>query len=139
MTHAGRETATLYAAVAAGSALGGAARWLLGEAVHALAGTSFPWATLTANVTGSFLIGLYAALAGPDGRLLAGPRQRQFVMAGLCGGYTTFSVFSLETLSLAAAGRPGLAGLYVGLSVVLWLIAVWAGWAIATRLNRLRR
>jgi CrcB protein len=129
----------LYVAVALGSALGGTARWLAGEALHDWAGTGFPWATLFVNVTGSFLIGLYAALAGPDGRLLAGPRQRQFVMTGICGGYTTFSIFSLETVRLVEAGRHALAGLNVALSVGLWLASVWAGWALANRLNRLRR
>jgi CrcB protein len=134
-----RETAQLYAAVALGSALGGAARWLAGEAIHLWAGSGFPWATLFVNVTGSFLIGVYAALAGPDGRLLASPRQRQFVMTGLCGGYTTFSIFSLETVRLIEAGRHALAGVNVTASVVLWLGSVWAGWAVATRINRLRR
>ncbi|WP_439576306.1 fluoride efflux transporter CrcB [Elioraea sp.] len=139
MSPAWRETTALYAAVALGSALGGTARWLAGEALHDWAGSGFPWGTLFVNVTGSFLIGIYAALAGPDGRLLASPRQRQFVMTGLCGGYTTFSIFSLETVRLVEAGRPALATLAVGVSVVLWLVAVWLGWTLATRINRLRR
>lgn len=139
MSSSSRETAALYAAVALGSALGGTARWLAGETLHLWAGLGFPWGTLFVNVTGSFLIGVYAALAGPDGRLLASPRQRQFVMTGLCGGYTTFSIFSLETVRLFEAGRLGLAGLNIVVSVVLWLGSVWAGWTLATRINRLRR
>ena len=96
--------ARLYLAVALGSAIGGSLRWLASELIHAWSGAGFPWGTLFVNVTGSLAIGFYAALAGPDGRLLAGARQRQFVMTGICGGYTTFSVFSLETLRLAQAG-----------------------------------
>lgn len=138
MSPSRRETAVLYAAVALGSALGGTARWLAGEALHAWAGPGFPWGTLFVNATGSFLIGVYAALAGPDGRLLASPRQRQFVMTGLCGGYTTFSIFSLETIRLIVAGRHALAGLNISVSVALWLGSVWAGWALAMRINRLR-
>jgi CrcB protein len=134
-----RETAALYAAVALGSALGGTARWLAGGALHDWAGPGFPWGTLFVNATGSFLIGAYAALAGPDGRLLASPRQRQFVMTGICGGYTTFSIFSLETVRLIEAGRLALAGVNISVSIVLWLGSVWAGWTLATRINRLRR
>jgi CrcB protein len=83
------------------------------------------------------LIGLYATLSGPDGRLFAGPTQRQFVLTGICGGYTTFSVFSLETFRLLQAGNLPAAGINVAVSVVAWLAAVWAGHTIATRLNRL--
>jgi CrcB protein len=139
MVHVRYATAMLYAAVAAGSVIGGTARWLVGEWMHHWAGAGFPWGTLFVNVTGSFLIGCYAALAGPDGRLLASPRQRQFVMTGICGGYTTFSVFSLETVLLIEAGRVAVAGTVIGVSVVLWLAAVWLGWTLATRINRLRR
>lgn len=139
MSPSRRDAATLYAAVVLGSALGGTARWLAGDVLHDWAGAGFPWGTLFVNATGSFLIGAYAALAGPDGRLLASPRQRQFVMTGICGGYTTFSIFSLETVRLFEAGRHALAGLNVAVSVVLWLGSVWAGWTLATRMNRLRR
>ncbi len=90
------------------------------------------------NVTGSFIIGFYSALTGPDGRLLASPRQRQFVMVGICGGYTTFSAFSLETLRLVQSGNLPAALLNIGISVAGWLTAVWIGHALATRINRLR-
>ncbi len=139
MSPSRRETAALYAAVAFGSALGGTARWLAGEALHDWVGSGFPWGTLFVNATGSFLIGVYAALAVADGRLLASPRQRQFVMTGFCGGYTTFSIFSFETVRLIEAGRHVLAGVNVAVSVVVWLGCVWAGWALATRINRLTR
>lgn len=129
----------LYMAVGLGSAIGGTARWLVSEWMQAWAVGGFPWGTLFVNVTGSLLIGFYAALTAPDGRLLAGPRQRHFVMTGICGGYTTFSIFSLETLQLAQAGRLALSGLHVSISLAAWLLAVWAGYALATRMNRLRR
>jgi fluoride exporter len=132
-------TARLYLAVGLGSMIGGTGRWLASDMIHGWLGSGFPWGTLFVNVTGSFLIGFYAALAGPDGRLFAGPIQRQFVMTGICGGYTTFSIFSLESIRLLGAGRFDLGGLYVGVSVIGWLVTVWAGFALATRINRLRR
>jgi len=133
-----RSTALLYAAVAAGSVIGGSLRYMASALVHHLLGVGFPWGTLFVNVTGSLAIGFYAALAGPDGRLLAGPRQRHFVMTGICGGYTTFSVFSLETFQLLQAGDPTMAGLNVAVSLLGWLGAVWLGHALAMRCNRLR-
>jgi fluoride exporter len=129
----------LYIAVALGSAIGGTARWLVSEWMQAWAVGGFPWGTLFVNVTGSFLIGFYAALTAPDGRLLASPRQRHFVIAGICGGYTTFSIFSLEALRMALAGNIALSGLHLSISLAAWLLAVWVGYALATRMNRLRR
>ena len=133
-----RYSATLYAAVGTGSVIGGVLRYLASLLIHDQLGAALPWGTLFVNVTGSFAIGFYAALTGPDGRLMAGPRARQFVMAGICGGYTTFSVFSLETFRLAQAGDWRAAAINIGLSVITWLLAVWLGHALATRLNRLR-
>jgi CrcB protein len=132
-------TSRLYVAVASGSALGALARYLCSVALLALLGPDFPWGTLTVNVLGSFLIGLYAALTEPDGRLMASPERRQFVIAGFCGGFTTFSIFSLETLLLVERRAFGLAGLYVAASVALWLVAVWIGYRSGARLTRLNR
>lgn len=129
----------MYAAVGAGAALGGVLRAAVSLAVAALGAEGFPWATLAVNIGGSFLIGYFAAFTGPDGRLLVGPRQRQFVMTGFCGGFTTFSVFSLETLDYLAAGAHDLAATYAGLSLVTWFAAVWAGFTLAMRRNRLPR
>lgn len=121
-----------------GSALGAAGRYLLSLATLQLAPPVFPWGTLAANVLGSLLIGLYATLTGPDGRVLAGPAARQFVMVGVLGGFTTFSVFSLETVTMAVDGRLAAAGLYAASALLLWVPAAWAGHALATRFNRLR-
>lgn len=131
-----RNTATLYAAVALGTVIGGVLRAIASLVFVGSAGSGFPWATLFVNVTGSFVIGLYATLTGPEGRLFPGPKQRQFVMTGICGGYTTFSVFSLETLRLLDAGDLPAAGVNVGVSVFAWLTAVWAGHTIAAAFNR---
>ncbi len=133
--HNARDALLLYAAVAAGTAIGGILRALVSVAIGD-PGIAFPWATLTVNVLGSFAIGFIATLTAPDGRLFLSVRQRQFVMIGVCGGFTTFSVFSLETFRLLAAGRFALAGVNVGGSVCAWLLAVWAGSALAARLNR---
>src|ERR1700674_1609579 len=112
-----------YISVALGSVVGGVARFLVSVLFASELGDGFPWSTLFVNVTGSFIIGFYAALTGPDGRLLASPRQRQFVMVGFCGGYTTFSAFSLETLRFVQSGNLQAAALNLGVSVVGWLTA----------------
>lgn len=130
-------TVGLYGAVMAGGVLGSLLRWLVALAIPIVEG-GLPWATLLINVSGCLFIGFYAALTGPDGRLFVGPRMRQFVMTGICGGYTTFSSFSLETMRLALSGHEGLAALYVGLSLAGWLAAVWLGDALAGRLNILK-
>lgn len=125
----------LYAAVAAGSALGAMARFLCSLALTGLLGPAFPWGTLAVNGLGSFLIGLYATVSEPGGRLPAGPVGRHFVIAGFCGGFTTFSIFSLETLMLIDAQAIGPAVAYVAASLVTWLTLVWVGFLIGARLN----
>jgi CrcB protein len=101
-------------------------------------GETFPWGTLVINVTGSFVIGFFGALTGPDGRVFVGSTARQFVMVGMCGGYTTFSSFSLQTLNLMNDGEWLQAGANIGLSVLLCMIAVWAGVVLAGSINAMR-
>ncbi|HRQ64905.1 MAG TPA: CrcB family protein [Xanthomonadaceae bacterium] len=127
----------IYLAVALGSLLGGSLRGAF--ALLQSPDAWLPWATLLANASGSLLIGLYAGLTMPGGRLFHGPARRHFVMTGFCGGYTTFSIFSLETLQLLHAERLWSAVGNVGLSLGTWFLAVWLGYALATRLNSLVR
>ena len=131
-----RVEAAVVLAVALGSALGGTARHLLSGAVARALGESFPWGILVVNVLGSSLIGLVAAVTGPAGRLLVGPATRHFWMAGIFGGFTTFSSFSLQTLSLAQDGEWLRAALNVLLSVSLCLLGVFLGAALGASLNR---
>jgi fluoride exporter len=128
----------VYFWIAVGSAVGGMARhWFSGVAAQ-LFGETFPWGTLLINVLGSFVIGFFGTLTGPDGRIFVGTTARQFVMVGICGGYTTFSSFSLQTLRLLNDGEWFSAGGYVGGSVASCLIAVWVGHALAVGLNNLK-
>jgi CrcB protein len=128
---------TLNAAVAAGAALGAGLRALCSQAAAALIGGAFPWGTLFVNVVGSFVIGFFATLSEPGGRMFLGTRRRHFVMTGLCGGFTTFSVFSLEVVRLIQAHALTMAAVTVTVSVITWLAAVWIGHTLALRLNRL--
>jgi CrcB protein len=128
----------LYLWIAAGSALGGVARYFCTGVAARLLGETFPWGTLFVNVTGSFIIGFFATLTGPDGRIFAGTTTRQFVMTGILGGFTTFSSFSLQSLNLANDGEWLQAGGNVVGSVVLCLVAVWLGHMLALSLNALK-
>lgn len=127
-----------YTAIAIGSALGGMGRYWCSGILARLIGETFPWGTLIINIVGSFVIGFFGTLTGPDGRMLVGTTARQFVMVGICGGYTTFSSFSLQTLNLMNDGEWLHAGANIGLSVALCLIAVWAGHSLALSLAGLR-
>ena len=131
-------TAILYCWIAIGSALGGIARYWCSGVAARLFGETFPWGTLLVNVTGSFIIGFFATLTGPDGRIFAGSATRQFVMLGLLGGFTTFSSFSLQTLNLVQDSEWLQAGGNVVGSVVLCLIAVWLGHLLALSINAMK-
>ena len=121
-----------------GGGLGSLARWWFSGWVANAVGETFPWGTLVVNVTGSFVIGLFAAATGPEGRWLAPATFRQFFMLGLCGGYTTFSSFSLQTLTLAQDGEWFKAAANCVLSLVLCLVGVWLGHVFALEINSLR-
>jgi CrcB protein len=127
-----------YIWVAIGGALGTTGRYWLSGSVARLIGETFPWGTLLINVTGSILIGFFATLTGPDGRVFVGSTGRQFVMIGICGGYTTFSSFSLQTLNLMNDREWFYAGANILLSVALCLIGVWAGYMLASTLNTMK-
>ena len=122
--------------VALGGALGSVARYWCSGLIARAVGETFPWGTLIVNVSGSLVIGFIATVSGPDGRFLIPPEARQFMMVGILGGYTTFSSFSLQTLSLARDGEWLLAGANIVGSVVLCLIAVWVGHMLAVMINR---
>ena len=127
-----------YLWIALGSALGGMARYACSNLAVSWFGPSFPWGTLIINVVGSFVIGFFGALTGPDGRLMVSGDSRQFVMVGLCGGFTTFSSFSLQTLTLVQEGDVLRAGLNIGGSVVLCLLSVWLGSVAAAALSAVK-
>ena len=125
-----------YLYIALGGAIGSVARaWTANVAVR-MFGPHFPWGTIFINVTGSFIIGFFGALTTSDGRFTAHPDARAFVMIGICGGFTTFSSFSLQTLDLARDGKPSAALANIALSLILCLLAVTAGYASAEAVNR---
>jgi CrcB protein len=113
--------------VAAGAGLGGMARYWCSGAVARRIGETFPWGTLVVNVAGSAFVGLFAALTAAPGALSAAPEARQLLVAGLCGGYTTFSSFSLQTLTLVQDGEWAPAAANAVLSVALCVAAAWLG------------
>lgn len=119
-----------------GSALGGIARFMISIFVASRVSGNFPLGTVLVNITGSFAIGVFAAMADEPGRFSLSPAMRQFLMVGICGGYTTFSSFSVQTLELMRGGQPlHAAGNVVG-SVLLCLLAVWGGHQFGQILNR---
>jgi CrcB protein len=121
-----------------GGGLGSLARYAGSGFVARIWGETFPWGTLAVNASGSFIIGFFATLTDPGGRWLVAPSVRQFVMLGFCGGYTTFSSFSLQTLNLARDGEWFRAGANAVLSFVLCMVAVWLGHLLAAALNSSR-
>jgi CrcB protein len=127
----------VYLWLALGGALGTIARYWLNGLVSGHFDT-FPMGTLVINVSGSFVISFFATLTDPDGRFIVSPTARTFFMTGICGGYTTFSSFSLQTLNLARDGEWLYAGLNAGLSLFLCLLAAWLGHILARALNPMR-
>lgn len=117
-----------------GGALGTLARYVVSVAALPIS-SQLPWATIIVNVTGSLVIGFFGTLTFSGGRFPVSEPLRLFVMIGICGGYTTFSSFSLQTVELIRAGGLLRAALNVGLSVVLCISAVAIGNVMALRLN----
>ena len=128
----------LYLLIAFGGALGSVLRFFLSGVIATHVGETFPWGTFLINVTGSFAIGFIASFTGPEGRWFASGETRMFLMTGICGGYTTFSSFSLQTLNLARDGDWLRAGANIVGSVVVCLVAVWLGHVLATTFNPIR-
>jgi fluoride exporter len=116
--------------VALGSAVGGMARYGLSGWVANRVGETFPWGTLVVNVSGCFVIGMFAAFVAPSGALPDSATTRDLLVIGFCGGYTTFSSFSLNTLNLARDGEWARALGNIAASVLFCLVAVWAGFGL---------
>lgn len=112
-------------AIAAGGAVGSVLRYLISRIPFL---STFPWSTLLVNMAGSFLLGLFFALAGS--RVVVSQETHAFASIGLLGGFTTFSTFSHQTLTLWQAERFAFAGLNVTLNVTLGLFAAWLGWRL---------
>jgi CrcB protein len=129
-----------YLWVALGGALGSVARFWLNGIVSERYGATFPWGTMTVNVLGSFVIGVLGALTIPEGRLSSEARTvtTQLLMIGICGGFTTFSSFSLQTLNLVRDREWLYAGGNILLSVALCLIATWLGYLLGSTFNPTR-
>jgi len=122
--------------IAIGGALGSVGRYYISRLIMELSGGTFPMGTMVVNVTGAILIGFIAALAAPDSPFFISPEARLFLMTGICGGYTTFSTFSLETVALLGDGQWLSASLNAVGSVLLCLAAVWVGSVAAQLLGR---
>jgi CrcB protein len=124
-----------YLWVALGSMIGGVTRFWVSGLVTERLGKVFPWDILLINITGSFVIGVLGALTSAGGRLTDFRSFGvSFLMIGVCGGYTTFSSFSLGTLRLARDGEWLYVGGYVTGSVVFCLVAVWLGWWLGQKI-----
>lgn len=120
-------------AIAAGGALGSILRHLVGKGALAMMGPSFPYATLFVNVAGSFAMGLLVAYFAHAGN--PSQEMRAFLTVGLLGGFTTFSAFSLDVVTLYERGEPFAAMMYIALSLMLSLVAIFAGLFIMRSLS----
>ncbi|HVU07963.1 MAG TPA: fluoride efflux transporter CrcB [Verrucomicrobiae bacterium] len=124
----------MYLILGLGGALGTVARFWVNGVVSRYFPT-FPMGTLVINVTGSFIISFFATLTDPEGRFFVSPTYRAFFMTGICGGYTTFSSFTLQTLNLVADGEWLFAGLNILSSVTIGMFAAWLGYVAAMLLK----
>jgi CrcB protein len=128
----------IYLWIALGSALGGIARYWFSGIITASLGETFPWGTILVNILGCFAIGFFVALTEPNGQLAVNTQTKHFFITGLCGGFTTFSAFSFQTLQLAHHRESLLSGANIIFSVGLCLASVWIGFALATALSQLK-
>ena len=121
-----------FLAIAGGGALGAVLRFLMASNISRVFGREFPYGTLTVNILGSFLMGLVFVLIVE--RDIISAEWRSVIMVGFLGAFTTFSTFSLETLSLLESGELSRAALNIFLSVALCLAATWLGLIIGRQL-----
>jgi fluoride exporter len=112
--------------IGTGSFIGGIARFLTGQLIHTHTSSSFPFGTLAVNIIGCFLIGLLIAMA--DRGHLVNTELKLFLTVGICGGFTTFSTFSIEGMTLLKGGNVFMFLLYSSLSVIFGLVATWLGY-----------
>jgi CrcB protein len=120
--------------IAFGGAIGTLSRYLIASLAAPIS-HEMPWGTILINITGSFIIGFFGTLTLAQGRFPVSETVRLFVMVGICGGYTTFSSFSLQTLDLLRSGAIVRAGINIAASVILCICAVAVGHLIAAQLN----
>ena len=120
-----------YLGVMAGGAAGVGARLFLSNYIANQFGQSFPWGTLIVNVSGCFIIGLFSGITGPDGLFMTSPLVRHVVTIGILGGFTTFSAFSLQTISLLADGEFFYGASNIVASLLFCLAGTWLGLAMA--------
>jgi fluoride exporter len=122
----------IYLLIALGGALGSVTRHWLSNVVLVSPANPFPWGTFWVNVSGCLVMGFVAALTVPGSRPYVGNEARFLLMSGFCGGYTTFSAFSLQTMELLRLGDWPRALAYVAGSVVVCLLGIWLGHLLAT-------
>lgn len=122
--------------IAIGGAIGSVGRYYASRFIMLLSGGVFPFGTMFVNISGAIAIGFLAALSSPESRFFVSPQARLFLMTGICGGYTTFSTFSLETMALIGDGQWVAASLNAVGSVLLCLAAVWLGSVAAQLMGR---
>ena len=127
----------VFWAVAIGAGVGGLSRFYLAGFIQQRAGADFPAGTLIINITGSFLVGFIMRIALQSDIISA--ETRTLLTTGFCGGYTTFSTFTYETALMVDDGEYSRAALYVGASLVIGVVAMYLGFAVANRLLALRQ
>lgn len=135
----GRRAMIAYGWVAMGGALGSALRFALDRWLTQSLGHALPWGTILINCAGSFVIGLATAIFAGGAGASAPPEFRQFILVGVCGGFTTFSSFSLQTFTLLNTDEPGRAVLNVMVSLTLCLIAVALGTVVPAAFTTVSR